>query len=323
MISNSGTVVVRLIRNLIITLGFAFSFNVVASEPVVYLDQGWTTQQRQTFYETPQGSYLIPLKWYLALEQTNKDDLFTVQENIKKFNYIIKSKYDGSVANVPLGFAVETVENENDWLGYSCAACHTSEIKFKGKNIRIDGAPALANFASFVEELKNAIVATLQNEEKFNRFASRVIGSYNPAAKQALYDALTEYSIESIAFSERNHTNTKYGYARLDAFGIIMNELFVDDLKVPTNVSEPNAPVSYPFLWNTPSHDWVQWNGGANNPIGRNVGEVLGTFGSVNVVNPATFGETSARGKELIILEKRGSYTRRSVCSFALIKYSG
>jgi len=304
MISNSGTVVVRLIRNLIITLGFAFSFNVVASEPVVYLDQGWTTQQRQTFYETPQGSYLIPLKWYLALEQTNKDDLFSVQENIKKFNYIIKSKYDGSVANVPLGFAVETVENENDWLGYSCAACHTSEIKFKGKNIRIDGAPALANFASFVEELKNAIVATLQNEEKFNRFASRVIGSYNPAAKQALYDALTEYSIESIAFSERNHTNTKYGYARLDAFGIIMNELFVDDLKVPTNVSEPNAPVSYPFLWNTPSHDWVQWNGGANNPIGRNVGEVLGTFGSVNVVNPATFGETSARGKELIILEK-------------------
>ncbi len=36
----------------------------------------------------------------------------------------------------------------------------------------------------------------------------------------------------------------------------------------------PNAPVSYPFLWDIPQHDYVQWNGIAANaglgPIGRN-----------------------------------------------------
>jgi hypothetical protein len=48
----------------------------------------------------------------------------------------------------------------------------------------------------------------------------------------------------------------------------------------------PNAPVSYPFLWDIPQHDYVQWNGIAANaavgPIGRNAGEVIGVFGSMN-----------------------------------------
>lgn len=45
----------------------------------------------------------------------------------------------------------------------------------------------------------------------------------------------------------------------------------------------PNAPVSYPFMWDITHSDYVQWNGLANNasvgPLGRNVGEVIGVFG--------------------------------------------
>jgi hypothetical protein len=44
----------------------------------------------------------------------------------------------------------------------------------------------------------------------------------------------------------------------------------------------PNAPVSYPFLWDITHSDYVQWNGLASNagggPIGRNAGEVIGVF---------------------------------------------
>jgi len=47
-----------------------------------------------------------------------------------------------------------------------------------------------------------------------------------------------------------------------------------------------NAPVSYPFLWDIPQHDYVQWNGiGANagvGPLGRNAGEVMGVFGTLD-----------------------------------------
>jgi cytochrome c5 len=46
------------------------------------------------------------------------------------------------------------------------------------------------------------------------------------------------------------------------------------------------APVSYPFLWDTPQHDYVQWNGIVSNsdlgPIGRNAGEVIGVFATLN-----------------------------------------
>lgn len=47
-----------------------------------------------------------------------------------------------------------------------------------------------------------------------------------------------------------------------------------------------SAPVSYPFLWDTPQHDFVQWNGIVSNgyfgPIARNAGEVIGVFGSLD-----------------------------------------
>jgi cytochrome c5 len=46
------------------------------------------------------------------------------------------------------------------------------------------------------------------------------------------------------------------------------------------------APVSYPFLWDTPQHDYVQWNGIVANetfgPLGRNAGEVIGVFGTLD-----------------------------------------
>lgn len=50
--------------------------------------------------------------------------------------------------------------------------------------------------------------------------------------------------------------------------------------------NEPNAPVSYPFLWDITHSDYVQWNGLANNagvgPLGRNAGEVIGVFGTLD-----------------------------------------
>ena len=53
------------------------------------------------------------------------------------------------------------------------------------------------------------------------------------------------------------------------------------------NAEPATAPVSYPFIWDTPQHDRVQWNGSVENKgagaLGRNVGEVLGVFGSLEL----------------------------------------
>ena len=69
--------------------------------------------------------------------------------------------------------------------------------------------------------------------------------------------------------------STKPGYPGLDLKGF----LYVRD-KI---FNAPNAPVSYPFLWDISHSDYLQWNGLAPNagpgPLGRNTGEVIGVFG--------------------------------------------
>jgi len=98
-----------------------------------------------------------------------------------------------------------------------------------------------------------------------------------------------------------------------------MNNVLVDDIDVhdASQKRSPDAPVSYPFLWDAPHHDFVQWNGfGANNVMGsealgglaRNVGEVLGVFGEVHVSKPNTAlalvgYKSSARMPDLLHLE--------------------
>ena len=281
---------------------------VSASESIVYLDQGWTDSERQAFYTTPHGSYLIPLRWYFALETARSAKLFSSRTHISQFNYLFdNSSNDNKIYNtLPVGFAVESVENGDDWLGMTCSACHTNDLIVKGTRIRIEGAPTLADFNGFVKSLHEAVKATLDDEQKFFRFAVRMLGFSQWDKFDELYQSLREYEPQLAGFVNRNidTTGIEYGYARLDAFGAIMNEVFGDDLHYPGNINPANAPVSYPRIWSTPGHDWVQWNGSANNPLGRNVGEVLGVFGNVNLVDPARFGETSARGEELIYLEQ-------------------
>jgi mono/diheme cytochrome c family protein len=67
--------------------------------------------------------------------------------------------------------------------------------------------------------------------------------------------------------------------------------------------------VSYPFLWDTPQHDKIQWNGAAENKglgaLGRNVGEVLGVFGDFEIPErpPQTGYASSVRIRNLLALE--------------------
>src|SRR5439155_17062393 len=84
------------------------------------------------------------------------------------------------------------------------------------------------------------------------------------------------------------------------------------DLDIPANSHFPDAPVSYPFLWDTPWHDRVQWDGAAQNDLviqrlARNVGEVLGVFASVSLpaqhLIPPLFYRSSARRANLLRLE--------------------
>jgi hypothetical protein len=104
-----------------------------------------------------------------------------------------------------------------------------------------------------------------------------------------------------------NVTPIRYGFSRVDAIGYIYNQASLFSGSAPPTANAPTAPVSYPFLWNVPQHDRVQWNGSVNRnrkklagrsidigAMGRNAGEVVGVFGEVRTDDRGLLGYRSS-----------------------------
>lgn len=205
--------------------------------------------------------------------------------------YISVSASPANLDALPIGFAKDIDRKSGEeFVGMTCSACHTARLQIHGASRIIEGAPAIADFSTFLSWLVDALEKTLSDPAKFTRFVEKVLGPQSSAQQQAALRGSFELQMQALRERRlRNYHTEPYGYARVDAFGHIMNELLAKDLGIPENRREPNAPVSYPFLWDTPRHDRVQWNGVAPNignigPKFRNIGEVIGVFGEVNVM---------------------------------------
>lgn len=255
---------------------------------VVSLSQNWTAEEQQWFWFTPQGSRLMPYDWFLVLEQAGGSEPFRSDANMERLRYLVEKPSRWNEHGLPVGLARDVDEQGKAWVGYTCAGCHTTQVAYKGTGIRIDGGGTLADTMGFMSGLGAAARATLDEGDKFERFARNVLGTgYTPAAAESLRKDLAGRVAYLEEWVNRNSPPHPWGFARLDAFGGIFNMVTAYDLGVPENYRPSDAPVSIPFLWDTPQHDLVQWNGIAPNhgigPMGRNVGEILGVFGTLDI----------------------------------------
>ncbi len=279
----------------------------VSNSTINYMDQGWSAGERQAWYAATQGSRLMPAVWFRALERAEDDMLFLDSANMQRFRFLIdetnpKNPY-------PIGFAEDVQPDRNfaktrlrwfggqgnkeAWVGLNCAACHTAELHMGAQKVRVDGGPSVIDFQGFDEEVAKALRRTLDDDLKFDRFAARVLGKRAKVDGDLLRRALGQLTVWRETVIAANATDMRYGFARLDAFGHIFNQVALFAGADKPTVRPSDAPVSYPFLWNTPQHDIVQWNGIASNgkptlgvsfnAMGRNAGEVIGVFGEVNV----------------------------------------
>ncbi|HEX8155125.1 MAG TPA: di-heme-cytochrome C peroxidase, partial [Thermoanaerobaculia bacterium] len=275
-----------------------------------WLDQNWTDVDRQWFYVTPQGSKLIPFNWAQALERADSETLFL--SDLTHLGYLPNAK---SPDGLPVGFVRDTALG-TEHLGMTCAACHTNQVDYRGTTFQIDGAPTDADLFGLLAELGEAVSATAADaaSPKFQRFAKRVLGSGNgPKARAKLYAQLVAYNRYFTDFVTATTPATPWGRSRADAFGAIFNRVTAIDLNVPDNNRPPDAPVSYPFLWDASWHDVVQWNGSAPNQLAvlrlaRNVGEVLGVFAQIKLRKPTllhAYYESSAKRVQLLEIEDR------------------
>jgi cytochrome c553 len=273
------------------------------------LDQGWSGEQTAAWYSASQGSRLIPLAWLRSLEQPGATALFLEPEYIASFGYlprattasgalpvgfVVDTGPDGELSRTRLRWKADQGENER-WVGLTCSACHTSQLTYKGKTLRIEGGPSITNFQVFINSLNSALVETANTPEKLDRFVSRVLpgklgSTKNKADLKAAFDQLVAWQLLE---SKVNATQSiAYGPGRIDAFGHIYNKVALLLGGTTTRGNPSDAPVSIPFLWRAPQLDKVQYNGIAPKTmlptgvldvgaLGRNTGEVIGVFGDV------------------------------------------
>lgn len=302
---------------------------------LVTVEQNWTDAESNDFYNKPQGSRLVPYKWFLELEQPDSTKKFRDNDHIRALGYLARTADPGNPDGLPVGFIKDaSYDNGDAGLGLTCAACHTAQINFQGKAYLIDGAPTQGDFERLTKRLAAALTQTAADDAKFQRFAHAVLGgTSNPLRVQRLRRQLKSVASERTGYNQRNlpkQERDHFGPGRVDAFGAILNEVSSTFLGLPENLGVANAPVSYPCLWDAPQHDRVQWNGAAENrkspngpqgvlsdllfgtrdvgALGRNAGEVLGVFGSVDVTNveviiPRPYHSTVNHGN-LIAIEK-------------------
>ncbi len=285
----------------------------------IYLNQSWKTADRNLFYTTSQGSQMMPYDWFLALERPDSETPFR-DDNLTRFGYLPNRDKTNNPDGLPVGFVKDSNEN-GDWLGMTCAACHTNQINFAGRTVQIDGGPADADMWALIDEVAKALTQTSAalTDPKFKRFANKVLAAnHTPADEAALFASLQDFSTYFAQFVKNSTSKVAWGRARLDAFGMIFNRATSIDLNEPGNIHEPNAPVSYPFLWDTHWHNVVQWNGSAPNKLSverlaRNVGEVLGVFAHADIkktILPPLFFKTTAKRVNQLLIENKLSELR-------------
>ena len=197
----------------------------------IYLEQGWDEADSLWFYNTTQGSALIPYDFFIALEQASSEELFRSNMNIDKYRYLPQKPTFFNPDGLPVGFVKDGYQGKH-YIGYTCAACHTAQINFKTNEtdtmtaIRIDGGPAMADMVGFLTAMQKAMEATISDEQKRNRFVDKVLRNGSDYGKPAeVIKSLKKWTKTIGLYNLINHSHIDYGYARLDAFGRIYNRV--------------------------------------------------------------------------------------------------
>jgi hypothetical protein len=326
--SGSGTKLTRkLLRFLVILAflisvvavgGYKFMFPVLPKAPVegpvTWLDQGWTTDQREKFHHTSQGALIMPYSWFFALEQPQPGNRepFAAASNLVRYNLMPAQKSKYNPDGLPVGLGRQHVDSDHyqaigcgappcpagaalhrEWLTYTCASCHLTRLNYKGQSVLIDAGRSQWNFTVFNTTLANLLVLTRYVPGAFERFAAKVIAfekrpdtdGERAAVKRELDQFLRNPAVmDGIVATIKQTYPTKEGFGRLDALGRGANGQFgsLDD----RNVRPADAPVVIPPLWYSHDYDWVLSVTPSRQPLGRNVTEAWGLNSAVDLTNP-------------------------------------
>lgn len=279
----------------------------------ITVNQGWNDSDRSFFYFSPQGSPILPLDYFLSLEQPGSTEPFLDHYYLSDLGMIFWNDPVANPHSLPIGLTVDTGRIGNEaQLGMNCSACHVTQIRVGEEVALIDGGVSHFDIWRFMSSLDSALVETFQDEARLRRFVARLAALDHLVTDPSQVKArLGQIISERDQWQARNHTETEPGPGRVDALNVILNQVTASMLGRPENARTPDAPVSYPALWDAPYLEFVQYNGVVPNDgasaIGRNVGQVLGVFGQVDMAEGILLPgyNSSVNVTHLMALEER------------------
>ena len=274
------------------------------SEAFPPLDQNWTEQQRQQFHFTAQGTRLLPVAWFRALEQPCFSPfgcgLFSDSAFLNRFGFIPSHPTAANPDGFPIGFAIDQDfvdpydKRTEPVVGLTCAACHTGELYYDKYVVQVEGAPAMIEVAAFQKALALALSFTTTfplHIGRYRRFEERVLGpNATPDQKRDLKTRVEQLVASARATLEVTSAGHIYdnpaGFMRTDALTRIGNQVFAADMNNTANYVPANSPVRYPQIWDASWFNWVQYNSSIADPLARNIGEALGVRAIAKLSGP-------------------------------------
>ena len=137
----------------------------VTEAGVAYSTNGWSSAERSEDYHLTEGSELMPYALVANLKSVKTGKPFL--ENMERFGFLPDAKSDANPYGMPVGMTVGRSRNSAakgiEMVGFSCSACHSGEISYRGKSVRIDGAPGMIDLQAYQVEFLNSLDATLKD----------------------------------------------------------------------------------------------------------------------------------------------------------------
>ncbi len=147
------------------------------------LDVGLTADERDELRFLTEGSDLFPVYLLLALDDVNTGRRFV--DSLERYGFLPSPRSERNPFGLPVGWTTDVPElspNRLPYAGINCAACHSGQIDYRGRRMRIDGAPNLADLEAFAIALRDSLVATLGDPAKTLELVKRVSRELHPEA---------------------------------------------------------------------------------------------------------------------------------------------
>src|SRR5262245_53756112 len=108
----------------------------------------------RTWYLTPQGSHLLDFDVFMSIPSASDDALFSSRANLESYGFLYSDNYEEggtrqeehpNAGALPIGvvkdtrgeghtpLAKHTQDLTRDYVGLTCAACHTGDLRYNGE----------------------------------------------------------------------------------------------------------------------------------------------------------------------------------------------